>query len=194
MTILGYHSVAELSDLVLAKDVAMRNLGRRFLEVANTEQDFSTFVPVYQALVARYNVARAIAQEAINNSAYSARPTNMIRAEDEYNGLLTALNPRWQEHTWSPGDGSLEDLYAQVIAFGSTGKNDEPTPQPQSGSDYDFNVLTTTGQVTSAIEGVGQLFDAKHLLLYAVIGSVFVVFVLPKLMALSMPGASLLRR
>ena len=198
-TILGYHSVDELKDLVAAKDVAIRNLARRLEEVSNSGKlDLTTFVPAYNDLVARYTAARAKAQAAIDDAIGAWRPLNMISAEDEWNGLLSSLNARWKDYIWSPGDGSLDDLYSRVIDAGSTATNDEPTPQPRPGSDADFNALTATTQATQAIEGVGQraasLFDTKHLILYGLLGGTFVIFVLPKLVALSMPGSMLLRR
>lgn len=197
-TIFGYHTVAELTDLVAAKDVAMRNLAKRLEEVAGSGKlDFSTFTPAYSALITRYASARAKAQKAIDDAVGAWRDPSTISAESEWNELLTALNARWQDYTWSPGDGSLDDLYHRVIEAGSIGAQDEPTPQPRPGTDVDFNALTATTQATQAIEGVGtrvsNLFDTKHLVLYGVLGGAFVIFVLPRLMALSMPGGMLLR-
>lgn len=197
-TIFGSHTVAELIDLVTAKDVAMRNLARRFEEVKDKPFDFTSFSNAYVALVQRYNAARKVAQKAINDATNALRPDSMISADNEYNGLLSALNPRWKEYTWSPGDGSLDDLYDQIInKFGSTGVNDEPTPQPGQASDFDFNVLTAATQATHAIESAASttahLFDTKHLIAYGLIGGVFALFVLPKLMAVGMGPATLIR-
>lgn len=195
-TIFGYHSVAELKDLVAAKDVAMRNLAKRVEEVAGSGKlDFSTFTPAYSALITRFANARAKAQKAIDDAVDAWRDPSMISAEDEWNGLLTALNARWKDYTWSPGDGSLDDLYGRVIDAGSTGTQDEPTPQPRPGTDVDLNALAATTQATQAIEGIGtRLFDTKHLVLYGILGGAFALFVLPRLMLLSMPGSMLLRR
>jgi hypothetical protein len=198
-TVLGYHTVAELKDLVLAKDVAMRNLGKRLAEVSDSGKlNLNTFVPSYNDLVIRYSSARDFAQKAIDAAANAWRNPSMIVAEDEWNNLLTALNPHWRENTWTRGDGSLDDLYAQIVEAGSTGSTDEPTPQPQSGTDVDFNALTATTQATQALESLGgaasNLFDTKHLVLYSVLGGAFFIFVLPRLVALSMPGGMLLRR
>lgn len=198
-TILGYHSVDELKDLVAAKDATLRNLARRLEEVSGSGQlDLATFTPVYNTLVARYATARAKAQKAIDDAIDAWRPLNMISAESEWNDLLTSLNPRWKEYTWSPGDGSVEDLYDRVANAGSTGVHDEPTPQPRPNTDVDFNVLTATTHVTQALESasttVANLFDTKHLILYAVFGGAFLIFVLPKLTMMSIPGRMLLRR
>lgn len=198
-TILGYHSVDELKDLVAAKDATLRNLARRLEEVSASGQlDLVAFTPAYNTLVARYSAARAKAQKAIDNAIDAWRPLNMISAEDEWNGLLASLNPRWKEYTWSPGDGSIEDLYNQVAEVGSTGVNDEPIPQPRPNTDADFNALTATTHVTQALESasttVANLFDTKHLVLYGVLGGAFLIFVLPKLAMLSIPGHMLLKR
>lgn len=198
-TILGYHSVDELKDLVAAKDATLRNLARRLEEVSGLGQlDLNTFTPAYNILVARYTTARAKAQKAIDDAIDAWRPLNMISAEDEWNDLLTSLNPRWKEYTWSPGDGSIEDLYDRVANAGSTGVNDEPTPQPRPNTDADFNVLTATTHVTQALESasttVANLFDTKHLVLYGILGGAFLIFVLPKVAMLSIPGRMLLKR
>jgi hypothetical protein len=196
-TILGYHSVAELKDLVAAKDADIRNLARRLTEVSE-KLDLATFTPAYNTLITRYGNARAKAQKAIDDAVGAWRPLNLISAETEWNDLLSSLNPRWKEYTWSSNDGSIEDLYDKVIKAGSTGATDEPTPQPQSGSDIDFNALTATTHATQALEGAGKtisnLFDTEHLALYAILGGAFLILALPKLMLLSMPGGMLLRK
>jgi hypothetical protein len=195
-TVLGYHTVAELKDLVAAKDAAMRNLARRLGEVSDSPKfDTASFIPAYNALISRYTIARDAAQKAIDAAADAWRSPSLIVAEEEWNNLLSALNPRWKENTWAPGDGSLEDLYGRVTDAGSIGTYDEPTPQPQQGTDVDFNVLQATTHATNALESGSDLFDKNHLIAYSLIGGTFLLFVLPKLMALSMaPSSMLLRR
>ncbi len=186
-TVLGYHTVAELRDLVTAKDITLRNLARRLGEVSDSGKlDVTTFIPAYNALITRYTNARSKAQKAIDDASNAWRPLNMIVAEGEWNDLLSSLNTRWKDRTWSPGDGSLEDLYNRVDTAGAIGTYDEAIPQPQQGSDVDFNTLQATTQATQALESAGgaakDLFDTKHLILYSVIGGAFAVFVLPRLM------------
>lgn len=208
-TVMGYHTVAELQDLVASYDAVLRNIARRLGEVSNAPNfDKESFLSVYNALTARYATARAAAQAAIDDAVNAWRSPEMIVAEEEWNNLLSSLNPRWKEYTWSPGDGSLDDLYNRVIEAGSVGAYDEPIPQPRPGTDVDFNALQATTHATQAIEGVGQtlegvgqravsLFDTKHLIAYALIGGTFVIFVLPRLMALGMgmtPAGMLMRR
>jgi hypothetical protein len=188
-TVLGYYSAAELKDLVAAKDVAMRNLARRFGEVSD-KIDLDTFLPAYNALTSRYAQARSQAMNTIDDAENAWRPMNMVVADSEYKNLLGSLNPRWQEYTWSPGDGSIDDLYDRLDKAGAIGSYDESTPQPGQGTDVDFNVFTTTNEATHAIESAGKtavdLFDTKHLALYGIVGGALLLFVLPKLTALSM--------
>lgn len=184
-TVLGYWTVAELADLLAAKDATMSNLVNRYTEVKDQPHDFSKFLPAYQALLLRYFAARGPAQDAVDSAANSIRPTNAILADKEFKDLLSALNPRWQEYTWSPGDGSIEDLYSQLQAFGATGKTDVPIPQPTPGSDIDFNALKVTTNITHALESAVSAFDAKHLIVYAIVGGVAALWILPKLIALS---------
>jgi len=198
-TVMGYHTVAEVQDLVASYDAILRNLARRLGEVSDSPQfDKESFLPAYNTLLTRYNTARAAAQVAIDDAVNAWRSPTMIVAEEEWNNLLSAVNPRWKEYTWSPGDGSIHDLYARAIDAGSTGAQDEPIPQPRPGTDVDLNTLQATTHVTEAIEGTGKritdLFDTRHLVIYGVLGGAFVLFVLPRLMLLSMPGGMLLRR
>jgi hypothetical protein len=190
-TVVGYHTVAELQDLVASYDVILRNVARRAQAVADSPKfDRVSFAETFDALTKRYNDARAAAQKAINDAKSAWRSPTMIIAEEEWNNLLSAINPRWKEYTWSPGDGSIDDLYNRLIEAGSTGTQDEPIPQPRPGTDVDLNALQTTTNITQAIEGTGErvkeLFDTKHLLIYGLVGGAFVLFVLPRLMALSM--------
>ena len=184
-TVLGYFTVAELQDLVAAKDVEMRNLARAFNEVAGLPYDFTRFIPAYQALVARYQVARNAAQKAIQAAVGAWRPTNLIVADQEYSDVLTAINPRWRENTWSPGDGSFEDISDQLKKFGATGKGDEPIPQPSKGADVDIAAYQQSGK---ALQSVRNLVDTKHLLLYALVGGVLVAFVAPRLLGMTPAG------
>jgi hypothetical protein len=194
-TILGYHSVAELRDLVTAKDATMRNLARRLGEVSDSGRlDLDTFLPAYNELVARYANARAKAQRAIDDASEAWRPLDMISAENEWNDLLTSLNPRWKDYTWSPGDGSIDDLYDRVAQAGAVGAYDEGIPQPQQGTDVDLNALAATTHVTQALEGAAGTFSKERLILYSVLGGLLAVFVLPRLMLLGMPGGMLLKR
>lgn len=198
-TVLGYHTVAEVADLVASYDAILRNLARRLKQVSDSPQfDKESFLSAYNTLTNRYNTARAAAQTVIDDAANAWRSPTMIVAEEEWNNLLSAVNPRWQEYTWSPGDGSIHDLYGRVMDAGSTAAQDEPIPQPQPGTDVDLNALQATTQATQAIEGVGQrvtdLFDTRHLIIYGLVGGAFLLFVLPRLMLLSMPGGMLLRR
>jgi hypothetical protein len=181
-TVAGFYTVAELQDLVAAKDAEMRNTARMFAEISGLPYDFTAFLPLYNQLTSRYSAARAVAQKAIADAVGAWRPTNLIVADAEYQGLLSAVNPRWKENTWTPGDTSLESINDQLRKFGATGTGAEPIPQPSKGSDVDITAYQKLPDLTK----VPHLFDTKHLIIYAVIGGVFVVFVLPKLMAMSL--------
>lgn len=178
-TVAGYHTAAELKDLIAAYDATLHNLVMRVDEIKDLPLDLTSFTPAYENLLNRYGTARNIAQTAVDKATGSWRPLNMVITENEWKGLLSSLNPRWQEYTWSNGDGSVYDLYDQVNKFGATGVNDQPIPQPTPGSDVDFNALTAATQFTHSIE---SSLDTKHLLLYAVIGGALALFVLPRLM------------
>lgn len=192
-TVAGWYTVSELKDLVAAKDATMRNLAREFSEISPLPFDFTVFLPAYQALTERYQAARAVAQKAIDDAVGAWRPTNMILADTEYRGLLASLNSRWEEHTWAPGDGSIEDLSDQLAKFGATGKGAEPIPQPQKGSDVDLTTMQQSDQVLKGLSNLPTLFDTKHLVLYAIVGGVVVLFVLPRVLAWT-PAGMMARR
>jgi hypothetical protein len=179
-TVTGYYTVAELKDLIAAKDATIRNLLAEYDEVKDKPIDFTAFLAALQALLIRYQNAKAVAQLTIDEAADAWRPDNMVVADSEYKGILAACNPRWQEYTWSPGDGSLEDLFDQVRAFGSTGVNNEPIPQPSKGTDIDFETLRDVTKVTEQLEATADYFDTKHLIAYAIVGGVLLLL-FPKL-------------
>jgi hypothetical protein len=191
-TVLGYYSVAELKDLILAKDATLRNMARRFEQIKDQPLDFSTFLPAYQNLINRYNTARAAGQAAINAAVDAWRPMNAIIADEEYQNILSALNSRWKEHTWAEGDGSIDDLWSQLMAFGATdASNDEKIPQPAQGSDLDFNAYTASVQATGGPSGPSSWLDAKHLIAYGLVGVAITLFLLP---LMAPPTTILLRK
>jgi hypothetical protein len=181
-TVAGYYTIAELKDLIAAKDATIRNLLAEYDEVRDKPLDFTTFLSSLQNLLIRYQNAKAAAQIVIDEAKNAWRPDNMVIADNEYRAILAACNPRWNEYTWSSGDGSLEDLFDQVRNFGSTGKNSEPIPQPSKGSDVDFETLRETSKFTEQLESTANYFDTKHLIVYAVVGGAVILFLLPKLM------------
>lgn len=180
-TIAGSYTVAELKDLIAAKDATIRNLLTEYDEVRDKPIDFTDFLSTLQALLIRYQNAKAAAQIVIDEAKDAWRPDNMVVADKEYKDVLAACNPRWAEYTWSSGDGSLEDLFDRLRNLGSTGKNSEPIPQPEKGSDIDFETLRETTAITQQLESTANYFDTKHLIAYAVVGGFVLLFLLPRL-------------
>jgi len=158
-TVNGQYTVAELQDLVAAKDVQVANLATQLAEVQGMRVpfDLSGVQGQYDALKARYDAARADAQKAIDAAAWSwSVPNSLLPADAQYKGLLTALNPKWQQNTWAPGDGSIEDISQTLKSMGATGKGDKPTPQPRASSDASLGVLKTSSGILDVAEGAAE--------------------------------------
>lgn len=184
--IAGSYTIAELKDLIAAKDATIRNLLGEYDEVKDTPGiDFTTFLSSLQTLLIRYQNAKATAQLAIDAAKDAWRPDNMVVADSEYRGILAACNPRWNEYTWSSGDGSLEDLFDQIRGFGSTGKNSEPIPQPRKGTDVEFEALREATAITQQLESTADYFDTKHLIAYAIVGGAL-LFLIPRFTPIGM--------
>lgn len=151
------YSVAELIDLVAAKDVAVSNIEKLLGEVQGKPFDTSIVSSHLSILKNRYQSARNAAETAITLARLNFLvPNTMIPADAEYKGILAALNPKWESHTWSQGDGSLEDLQNTLTTMGATGITASPTPQPKGGTDFNLNQLQTASMLTTMAEGAAQ--------------------------------------
>jgi len=151
-------SVADLLDIVAAKDAAMINLANRVIEVFKKPEYVSSGTrDAYNALVDRYGKARDRAQKAIDNanSIIHIMPLALTDATAEYEGLLDVLNSHWREMTWTPGDWSLEDVYARVSALGAKGIQDINTPQPMAIDTLQV-LNATTRAMENAAKGIGE--------------------------------------
>ena len=201
------YSVAELIDLVAAKDTELANIDKLFAEVQSKPFDLTDISNRLSALKRRYQTARVNAEKAIADGRLAfAIPNSMIMADSEYRAVLSALNPRWQEHTWSSGDGSIEDIDDALMHLGATRSGATPIPQPSSGSDFDLNQMHAANTAITMAEGaatgagrllgkgVSGLFGSLDMATIAKIGIVAglgVVF-LPKLLAMG-PAKILMR-
>src|SRR5579859_1422642 len=148
-TLGGLYTIAELSDLIAAKDVDVKVLGT----------DSQAFMPRWQQadpatagnwqadytdLVSRYQVARADAEAAIaaaHSGLGTLVPDNMMTSpgDVQYQELLSSLNANWRTNDAST-PGSIEDLRTRLQAAGAR-LSTYSVPQPRAGTDADMNAL-----------------------------------------------------
>lgn len=151
-TVGGLYTVAELKDLIAAKDADLANLAvltKQAFQSWQTKDSNSAnaWHNDYQSLLSRYATAKT--QGA--SMAWSAfMPDSMTPADDAYKGVLTAINPLWQSNTNAPG--SLGDLNLR-LAQGSQQAlaNPRPIPQPSPSSDFDLKRMQNAGQAAAYV-------------------------------------------
>jgi hypothetical protein len=156
-TIAGQYTIAELKDLLTAKDSDMGNLSTMVGQFFSTWQKqnanaANAWHNDWQTLIGRYASAKSSAQNHITLAAVNFMPDSMIPADDVYRAVLTALNPAWQTNGSAPG--SLSDLSQRIALAGASTANLVPTPQPNSTSDVDVNVFNKANQATPYIPSV----------------------------------------
>jgi hypothetical protein len=135
MTTSRTYSIGELQDLRAAKDYAVQQLGNHFASYSPTwvSKDPTTFAAYskdWAALQDRYDAACSSADDYVREMTLVALDVDVegIDATDQYNALLTALNPSWQDNTNAPG--SLGDLDQRLTAASGTPTDYGDMPQP----------------------------------------------------------------
>jgi hypothetical protein len=142
--IAGLYSVAELKDLIKAKDYDLDQLGAHYAAFAPTwvNADSASFVAWtddWSKLQQAYDAARADGETAISEASLVLGSDNDIQADAPYRAILTALNPTWAQDT--PAPGSLIDLDARLSAASGAQTDYSQQPQPTPGTDADLNAL-----------------------------------------------------
>lgn len=151
--ILGIPAVSDVRDLVAAKDAELASIYKQYLAFksqwdAKDAAASGKWLSDYQALKARYNAARALAQKAITSASQSSLPSafDITPAGDEYYGILDAL-----KIVGEPTKSAVGDVYSRLIAAGAP-KTNYVVPQPLPGTDFDLNLYQATGNVLEAID------------------------------------------
>lgn len=158
----GQYSVAELKDLIAAKDFDLAQLGQHYADYSPTwvTQDSTSYVAWtndWNALQSRYASTRSSAETTITEAAFIVEPDSLIPADAEYKAVLAAVNPSWAQNTNAPG--SLGDLDLRLTKASGAPTDYSGQPQPTPGSDADLNALNTIapfdiiGQLTGQAQG-----------------------------------------
>lgn len=173
MTIVGWHTVAELGDFLKAKDVEMGVLRKTYDSLTpDLRAKDPTLGADLEALEKRYALGAIPAKLRLNQVPAIAAPYAI--AEVEWNGILRALkkNPEMEAPT-DAGGVMIRLMKLTTIA-------PYTVPQPKPGSDVDFEILKGTTKITTAIENQAP---AKNPLPYLYVGAglaVLAVLVLRK--------------
>lgn len=154
MTVAGVPSVAELRDLVAAKDFEMAAMTKSYADwspawVAKDPAGYIDYTNDWDALQKRYASARHMADNDFSGVgtviASAALDETQIPAADGWNAILSAL--KRDPTTISKGD--LQDLYNRIVASGAPSPDFTGMPQPKKGSDADLNLLNDLGGAPS---------------------------------------------
>ena len=153
MTAGGKYTIAELQDLVAAKDAELRNLDKLISEIKDKVD--SNLQDLIKQLKDRYASAHAKAQIAISIASWNVlTPNSWIEADNEYRGILAAINPQWEQHTSPPG--SLQGIEQTLAKLGAEGKNLETVPQPRKSSDVSIQELQASTAVTHTAAQIAE--------------------------------------
>src|SRR5215471_20284645 len=160
MTVANFETVAELKDLVAAKDYTISQLGKaRDAFQWGDPAAASDWDSDFTALKVRYALARAMADAAFGRAALMlTTPNALIPAPLEWDAIIKAI--RQNPDTQTKGD--LQDLSDRLNAAGQ--KVDySNTPQPKKGQDADLNVYKQADTVIKKGEDAAKKGTKKAL-------------------------------
>lgn len=175
----GQHTVAELKDLLAAQMYSVNQTQKAINDntpsLALHPDDYVLLLNDWNVLLARWNQAAAAAQKVID--AWHPFDTLAI-AENEYVGILKALQITYPQLYTSPGD--LIDIVQRLKKLNVTPDYSQ-MPQPTAGSDADFQVLQTTNAIVDAAT------PSKKTWIYAAIGAGLAGLFLPRILRAFLP-------
>ena len=183
-SVLGEHTVAELKDLLAAKQVEIDRVDQAYQKIVDQgppTKEVSDWKLDWDLLKVRWADAKKEGQAAIDAWSFNLFvPDNMAAAESQYVGVIKALSQAYPELHTSPGD--LIDLSQRLTKLGGTIDNG-PIPQPSPDSDFDFNVLHTTDTITTAAQqAVKPLLPSTKTLILIAVGVGAGLVLLPRLL------------
>jgi hypothetical protein len=166
----GKYSVAELADLLVAKDQEMKALEDAWRKYDAQWMSYdpaadNAWMADFNLLKNRYGAARVKASASVAAAESAHEDEKNIGADAEFKGVIASL--KQDPTTVSKGD--LQDLWdrlqnAMTTRALLTGQKPQiiPAPnvwQPAKGSDADVNVLKNLGGpgILGAVQGVGNI-------------------------------------
>jgi hypothetical protein len=150
-TVLGAHSVAELGELLAAKDYEQNQIEAAFaaLDKSKIPADvLADWIRDWTALKARYQAARFLAQSKIAATAGNLiLGPSLTDAELEWQGVLHALTLTTGHYV----KGDVQDLYIRVRALGAH-VDESHVPQPTVSADADAVAFKQLDAIAKVIE------------------------------------------
>jgi hypothetical protein len=141
MTILGEQSLAELKDLLAAKDKEFAVITNALASTPQTSWPntalYTDWMNDWTALQARYNAVRKLAQGDIDTGNWQPVPLSIQPAQMRWNDVIKAIQPVYNTTT----KGDLVDVHARLNAVQKIPVY--TVPQPLKSSDFEQTVFTT---------------------------------------------------
>ena len=167
----GLYTVAELRDLISAKEVELKALSNA---IDSFDASWKVSDPIaeaqwrvdYQAMLARYRLAWGEAEATIGLADLSPIPDNGNPADAQYRDVLTSL----QRVDGQVNPGDFQDLWNRLVTAQGAPIPEPPVPQPSSGSDLDltwYQKLDKSLPSNTGLIGIGVVLAAVAALAYA---------------------------
>lgn len=155
--ILGLMTVAELRDLLRAKDYQLKVLDRAAVShgVWSDDARMADWNADFAALQARYATARRAAQLVIDAAEYNPIDDSLLPASAEFDGVMRALRKNWDGKTGGAlAKGDMSELSARLEADGGA-PDYSGTPQPRIDSDAALRIYKAADVIVRTIEKPG---------------------------------------
>jgi len=146
-TVANFASIAELRDLIKAKDYTLDQLGKAYkaFEPSWVTKDSSAqqdWLADWKALLFRYDGAHAKAEAAIFAAKAVPLDDRLIPAQIQWDAVLRSIRKNWDGHTGGElVKGDLQDLNNRLQSAQSKPIDYSNMPQPVIGSDADLNLF-----------------------------------------------------
>ncbi len=156
--IAGLWSVAELKDLLTAKDADLRDVQVAYDGFASTwylkdPAAQSAWAADWQRLISAYGAARSQAETAIISADFEPLPDKDLPAQAQYQEILDALQPI--AHQVTPGD--FQDLYNRLSAAVGAPIPEPGIKQPSRGNDQDLTWYQSADAAIRSVESASSI-------------------------------------
>jgi len=151
---LGQYTIADLRDLIAAKDAEMKAIAASFAAFKSTWESADpsaakAWEEDWLALAQRYIAARESAEIVLAASHLNPVPESLSPAQEAYIAILRALQA--QDRVTSPGDAT--DLAGRLVDAGAALHYEVPQPLAQ---DWDLTAIRATDKAVDYAKGVAK--------------------------------------
>lgn len=145
------YTIAELDDLLAAKDVEMGAIDKEWKAWVTgqpTTPEIAQWQSDYNGLFSRYAAAKSDANTAISLAEITVLPNTAIPADAQYKEVLRAL----QQTDGVVSQGDFQDLWNRLTSMTGAPIPEPPVPQPTKGSDLDLTAYQGATAVTKVVD------------------------------------------